>query len=81
MIYCYSQILPELAKYSIDELNLIKDHLESKLNTTYVSLLNAQGLSQYARHLVMESFNNQETILYPHAFPFIFIIIIESLYY
>jgi len=35
VIYYYSQILPKISKYSIDELNLIK-----------TSMLNAQGLSQ-----------------------------------
>jgi hypothetical protein len=86
VIYCYSQILPELAKYSIDELNLIKDHLESKLNTTYVSMLNAQGLSQYARHLVMESFNYRDTIQYPYGIlfttaGFVIIKLIDQVFY
>lgn len=62
IVYCYSQIFPELVKYSIDDLNIIKTNIENRIDTICVTRLNAQGLSEYARHLVTESFNYERKI-------------------
>jgi hypothetical protein len=55
--YYYSQILPELSAYSYKQLAGIKPYIENSINETFVIIMNAQGLSEYARSLVIEGFD------------------------
>jgi hypothetical protein len=55
--YCYSQIIEELSAYSYEQLANIKTYIENNINETFVLIMNAQGLSEYARSLVIEGFD------------------------
>jgi hypothetical protein len=55
--YCYSEIIEELSSYSYEQLIIIKTYIENSIKETFVLLMNAQGLSEYARSLVIQGFD------------------------
>jgi len=65
IVYCYSQL--PLSQFSLEELTDIKLRIEQKINIIYCLVLNAEGLSQYARSLVCEAFNYKEEISHPYG--------------